>query len=111
MIYYLDRASNEIKLATSRRRHDVHHARESVITPSLPRGKYPGCRMSYACRRANGEYVIFYHGYYNNMRNAVALVATANSARGPIHEEEPSLRDLMVLHRRFLQTVSMQPPP
>ncbi|MFQ3458556.1 hypothetical protein PMN64_35290 [Bradyrhizobium sp. UFLA01-814] len=81
MIYYLDRASNQIKLATSVdgmtfTRHGA------VITPSLPE-EASGLSISYACRRANGEYVIFYHGYYNNAQNAVALVATANSGQGP----------------------------
>ncbi|MCA1396396.1 hypothetical protein [Bradyrhizobium sp. BRP56] len=81
MIYYLDRASKQIKLATSVdgmtfTRHGA------VITPSLPE-EASGLSISYACRRANGEYVIFYHGYYNNTQNAVALVATADSPHGP----------------------------
>ncbi|KRP85966.1 hypothetical protein AOQ73_36425 [Bradyrhizobium pachyrhizi] len=81
MIYYLDRASKQIKLATSA--DGMSFTRHgAVITPSLPEEE-AGLSMSYACRRANGEYVIFYHGYYNDTKNAVALVATADRPQGP----------------------------
>ena len=49
-----------------------------VISASLTE-EAGGLSMSYACRRANGNYVLVYHGYSSDLSKGVALVAQANS--------------------------------
>jgi hypothetical protein len=84
VMYYAVRSASgpspDIAIATST--DGLTWARQGVaISASLPE-EAGGLSMSYACRMADGNYALFYHGYNSDLSKAVALVATSSNPIG-----------------------------
>lgn len=84
-LFYLVRSASgpgpSIAVATSA--DGITWARQGVVlTASLPE-EAGGLSMTYACRRANGDYVMVYHGYSADHSKGVALIAEASSPTQP----------------------------
>jgi hypothetical protein len=84
-MYYLVRGAGgpgpKIDVATSV--DGVTWTRQGTAVSASMSEETGGLSISYACRRADGEYVLLYHGYEEDLQNGTALVATSSSPLGP----------------------------
>lgn len=80
VLYYLVRGASgpgsDIAVATST--DGIKWTRQSVVISATLPEEAGGISMSYACRMANGNYALFYHGYSVDLSKGVALVATSS---------------------------------